>query len=130
MVRILKSLVLLTLIVELVLPVGWCCRPAKATTTSVSINSGSERPCCHARMAQKEKPARSRSPQLPTSKCCCSVDSVAPERAAQTIDVESMPALPVMVPAVGSLRHEGHLAQRGAIETGPPLNVLLCVWLC
>jgi len=130
MARILKNLLLLTLVVALILPVGWCCRPAKASTTSIGRNAGAEKACCHAREAQTQRPAKSHCPLPPVSKCCCSVDSVASEKAVLTVEIDSLPALPLSMPAVDLPRNELQVVDRGAFQTGPPLNVLLCVWVC
>jgi len=130
MARILKNLMLLILVVELILPVGWCCRPASAAATTISANDGTGKPCCQSRQARAQKPAKSHCPQPPTSKCCCSVDSIAPGKAVLTVDIDSAPTLPLALPAVDSPRDRLQLVDRGAFQTGPPRNVLLCVWVC
>jgi len=131
--RILRNLVLLILVVELVLPVGWCCRPVHAAadpSAAVGAKFEARKSCCHQHQSQTEKPGRSHSPTVPASKCCCSADSVVPEKVAPVAGIDSMLILPLTLPLIDAPRDELCRVASGAVQTGPPLNVLLCVWLC
>ena len=46
------------------------------------------------------------------------------------INVDSMLILPLTLPLTDAPRDELWRVASGAIPSGPPLNVLLCVWLC
>lgn len=134
----LKSIVVLTLAGILVLPGGWCCRPAEAGSRQGEDASPDARPCCRNKQAtavrgccqrqQSNTPARA--PAVPGQSCCCVKDlNLKVDRPAlPRMELGLMPALiPATTATTGQLCSPATEADLGA---GPPLNILHCVWRC
>lgn len=110
----------------LALPPGWCmsvCQPQIAEPAAAKMS------CCQ-RAAAKTTDS-TKSPVMPTVRCCCLRDATVPEKSVQLPDVHSL-FLPTVSNDLASLGEYPATYEAAfiPIDAGLRLHVLLCVWRC
>lgn len=119
-----KNILVLTLAGILALPAGWCCR---SSTAQAAATEG--RACCRHKRPTKS-PVQLPCGQIPRQHCCCVRDLGPAKERVSFAPVELGISSPLFL--ADRFRPDSACAIVTAAEpvSGPPLNILHCVWRC
>lgn len=126
----------LLLVLGMILPPGCCCGMFSARFAVAAKSAMAAKPAAamgHRACCQRNAEHRPQAPESPVPKCQCVADAAPlPETFVPASDAASQAAvLPVALPGHGGVATDWcSLTTAADLNPGPPVRVLLCVWLC